>query len=82
MEEGVKVIELVQRAVISDEKQEMAEMRKLLNFVLSNSIWCDGKLTPNYRKPFDSLVLANAETKKARYLLGTEPGKIGIWLAR
>lgn len=82
IEEGAKLIELVQRAVILYEKQESHEKRRLLNFVLSNSIWRDGKLQPNYRKPFDSLVLANAETKKARHLLGTEPGKNDIWLGR
>ncbi len=31
----------------------MAEKRRLLDFVFSNSTWAGGRLTPNYRKPFD-----------------------------
>lgn len=29
--------------------------RRLLEFVLSNSIWASGELTPEFRQPFDML---------------------------
>ena len=44
VEEGVRLLELAQKAVILYEKQEMQENRKLLDFIWSNSIWKDGKL--------------------------------------
>jgi site-specific DNA recombinase len=53
LDEGIRLLELAQRAAILYEKQDMSEKRRLLNFVCSNSIWKDGKLIPNYRKPFD-----------------------------
>lgn len=41
------------------EKQEPREKRRRLDFVLSNSIWKDGELTPEFRQPFDLLFVAN-----------------------
>ena len=38
------------------------EKRKLLDFVVSNSVWRDGELEVTYRKPFDLIALA-AESK-------------------
>ncbi len=43
------------------EKQDMKEKRRLLNFLLSNSTWKDGQLTPTYRKPFNFIAEANAK---------------------
>ena len=42
LDEGVKVLELAQRAAILYEKQPGQEKRRILNFVCSNSIWKDG----------------------------------------
>ncbi|HMK75053.1 MAG TPA: zinc ribbon domain-containing protein, partial [Thermodesulfobacteriota bacterium] len=53
LEEGMRLLELAQRAVTLYEKQHMQEKRRLLNFVFSNSTWKDGKLVHAYRKPFD-----------------------------
>ncbi|MEN6521076.1 MAG: recombinase family protein [Armatimonadota bacterium] len=53
MDEGIKILELANRAWELYEKQEMTEKRRLLDFVFSNSTWAGGKLTPNYKKPFD-----------------------------
>ena len=42
--------------------------RRLLDFVLSNSTWANGKLTPVFRQPFDMIALeatACAEEKAA-----------------
>lgn len=59
LDEGVRLLELAQGAVIMCENQEMREKRRLLNFVLSNSTWKDGQLHPNYRQPFDMLAETN-----------------------
>src|SRR5262245_38796388 len=49
------------------EKQPPREKRRLLDFVLSNSTWANGVLTPVFRQPFDLLADAAAitRTKKA-----------------
>jgi hypothetical protein len=39
-------------AALLHEKQEADEKRKLLNFVCSNSIRREGRLTVNFRQPF------------------------------
>ena len=46
VEEGVRLLELAQKAVILYEKQEMNEKRKPLDFVCSNSTRKDGSLIP------------------------------------
>jgi hypothetical protein len=53
IEEGIKLLELSQRAGQLFEGQPPSEKRKLLDFVLSNSRWKDGKLEVEYRQPFD-----------------------------
>lgn len=54
--QGVHILELAQKAYSLYLKQEPAEKRKLLNYVLSNCTFIDGSLYPVYRKPFDLLV--------------------------
>jgi hypothetical protein len=55
MEEGIKLLELAQRAGLLFEKQPAAEKRRLLDFVVSNSTWKDGELAAEYRQPFGLL---------------------------
>ena len=40
---------------ILDHGQSASEKRRLLEFVLSNSFWANGELTPEFRQPFDML---------------------------
>jgi len=42
------------------ESQPANEKRKLLDFVLSNSVWKNGELLAEYRQPFDVLAIAVA----------------------
>jgi hypothetical protein len=49
IDEGVKLLELSQRAVMICDKQTEREKRRIINFLYSNSIWKDGRLRPNYR---------------------------------
>ena len=55
LDEGIRLLELAQKAGLLFRKQSPAEKRQLLGFVLSNSTWKDGKLTAAYRQPFDLL---------------------------
>jgi site-specific DNA recombinase len=80
LDEGIRLLELAQRAAILYEKQEMAEKRRLLNFVCSNSIWKDGKLIPNYRKPFDLLAVTNLEYQKQKAISLSENDLFDFWL--
>ena len=44
---------LANRAADLLTEQSAAEKRRLLEFVLSNSIWASGELTPEFRRTFD-----------------------------
>ena len=55
MDEGIALMELATRAADLFEEQSASEKRRLLEFVLSNSIWASGELTPVFRQPFDML---------------------------
>ena len=59
MEEGIRLLELAQRAHSLFQKQEPREKRRLLNFLLSNCSWKGGELISVFRQPFDMLANAN-----------------------
>ena len=80
LEEGGRILELAQHAVILYDKQEMDEKRRLLNFVFSNSSWRDGRLTPVYRKPFDLLAVTNLAYRREKALFPMKEGLFDIWL--
>jgi site-specific DNA recombinase len=61
LNEGTRLIELAQGAHWLFAKQKPSEQRRLLNFVLSNSTWKNGELTPAFRQPFD--LIAEVATK-------------------
>ncbi|MGB8657427.1 MAG: recombinase family protein [Candidatus Zixiibacteriota bacterium] len=52
-DEGIKILELANKAYFLYQKQEAHEKRKLLNYILSNCQVIDGTLYPTYRKLFD-----------------------------
>ncbi len=80
LDEGIKLLELSQKAASLYEKQEMKEKRRILNFVFSNSSWKDGRLIPTYRKPFDLLALTNAGVQKERAVPPKKHGPFENWL--
>ena len=58
-------MELANRAADLFQKQPASEKRRLLEFVLSNSFWANGELTPQFRQPFDMLAdMATVGTQK------------------
>ena len=46
MDEGIALMELADRAADLFADQPASEKRRLLEFVLSNSFWANGELTP------------------------------------
>jgi len=66
LEEGIELMELARRAPELFAKQEPREKRRLLDFVLSNCTWADGKLTVAYRQPFDLLAVTNEALRKEK----------------
>ena len=55
IDEGVKLLDLANRAYLLFGRQPPREKRKLLDFVLSNCSWKNGELMAHYREPFDLL---------------------------
>ena len=50
------------------------EKCRLLNCILSNSSWKEGKLTAQFRQPFDMLVVAKKGAEAAAVALDPEKG--------
>ena len=67
LDEGIRLLELAQKAGTLFRRQSSAEKRRLLGFVLSNCTWKDGQLTAAYRQPFDLLAknVIALESKKS-----------------
>ncbi len=80
LEEGVRLLELAQRAHKLFQEQEPREKRRLLNFILSNCSWKGGELTAVFRQPFDLLVDANSAHRQPQE--SDEPSDAGFenWL--
>ncbi|MBN1232811.1 MAG: recombinase zinc beta ribbon domain-containing protein [Candidatus Coatesbacteria bacterium] len=72
-EDGERILELAQNAVLIYFKMNSEEKRKLLNLVYSNCFWKDGKMIPQYRQPFDILIDMN---KKKNQMKGQKRLKI------
>ncbi|MCZ6691380.1 MAG: recombinase family protein, partial [Planctomycetota bacterium] len=61
LDDGVRIIELSQRAQELYLTQPPAEKRKLLGLLLSNCTLKDDRIEATYRQPFDTLALMAAE---------------------
>lgn len=79
-EDSIRLLELAQRAPALFEKQQASEKRRLLNFLLSNCTWKDGKLSAEFRQPFDILAVA-AESHQSKKAAGaTSDDLFANWL--
>jgi site-specific DNA recombinase len=80
LEEGVRLLDVASHAYEAFAEQQPREKRRLLNFLLSNSVWKRGELTATFRQPFDLV----AETAMiAAHEAGSEGAKSGrhpVWL--
>ena len=80
METGIRLLELSRNMHRLFEKQQPAEKRKLLDFVVSNSVWQDGKIVPTWRQPFDIIAVANQSEDANNPANGPENGLNRNWL--
>ncbi|MCA8881916.1 MAG: recombinase family protein [Rhodobacteraceae bacterium] len=80
MDEGLRIIELAQNAQALFEGQPPREKRRLLNFVLSNCTWEDGKMVATFRQPFDLLARTTASAARSTAASGSNSSKNEIWL--
>jgi site-specific DNA recombinase len=80
IEDGVRLLEIAQRARDLFESKPPAEKRKLLNFVLSNCSWKGGELTVKYRHPFELLAVAVASEKQQAGIGIAKTAESDIWL--
>jgi site-specific DNA recombinase len=82
MDEGVRLLELAQGAHRMFARQEPREKRRLLNFVLSNSVWKSGELTSSFRQPFDLLAETTAIAAKHAAAEDALSTQRTVWLPR
>ena len=80
MDEGVQILELARNAQTLFEGQSAREKRRLLNFVLSNCSWEDGKVVATFRQPFDLLAETAAIAARHQAGDGGNMAKNEIWL--
>ena len=80
LDDGVKLLELAMDARRLFEQQEPREKRKLLDFLLSNSTWKDGRLHPNFKQPFDLIADAASAALVSHRQNDAEIVKTEIWL--
>ena len=80
MDEGVQILELARNAQRLFERQDAREKRRLLNFVLSNCTWDDGKIVATFRQPFDLLAETTAIAARSAAGEGANSAKSMIWL--
>lgn len=80
IEDGIRILELAKNARKLFDQQGSAEKRKLLDFVVSNSTWRDGKLASTYRQPFDLIAETALLSNGIEAEQGLEIAKSEIWL--
>jgi hypothetical protein len=81
LDEGVRLLELAQSSQSLFAKQEPNEKRRLLNFVLSNSIWKRGELSITFRQPFDLIAETTTSGPRGGSGGGANPADCPIWWA-
>jgi site-specific DNA recombinase len=80
IQEGIKLLELAQRAARLFESQPAKKKRKLLDFVLSNCSWKEGELVAQYRQPFDVLADVVAAQPRLQAVAQANLDRSEIWL--
>jgi site-specific DNA recombinase len=77
---GIRLLELTRNMHRLFEKQQAAEKRRLLDFVVSNSAWKEGKIVPAWRQPFDMIAVANESARTETCGEPPENGPNRNWL--
>ena len=79
-QEHLRLLELTRNMHRLFEKQPAAEKRRLLDFVVSNSVWKDGRIIPSWRQPFDMIAVANESERPVNPDDKPESGLNRNWL--
>ena len=82
LEDGVRILELAQKAYSLYVTQDSWEQRKLLDLIVSNSVLRDGKVYTELKKPFDMLADGVAEEKRLIKQKAPEKALNENWLLR
>ena len=80
LDEGVKLLELVQHVVNTYEIMDAPNKGSYLKIIHSNSVWKDGELRHEYRQPFDFITKTNLEYKQKRAAFPEKNDPCPIWL--
>jgi len=74
-----QVLELVKSAYNLYQEQDAEERRKLIGFIFSNPTFKEGKIQPDFRKPFDSLINTNIAYQKKKAVDGEIHDLRPVW---
>ena len=78
--DGVRLLDVARRAGELFRSQPAISKRRLLDFLLSKSVWAHGELRAEFRQPFD-LIAVTAETDRAETAAGRgSDGRLEKWL--
>jgi DNA invertase Pin-like site-specific DNA recombinase len=78
--DGVRLLDLARRAGELFRSQPAISKRRLLDFLLSKSVWAGGELRAEFRQPFD-LIAVTAEADRAETAAGGgHGGRLEKWL--
>ncbi len=80
MNDGIALIELAQSAHSLFTRQTAAEKRRLLDYIVSNSIWDGKKLEVEFKQPFDMIAESIATIKPEINAEGAEIIHFDKWL--
>jgi hypothetical protein len=79
LEKGAEILELAHKAYSLYVTQAPHGQRRLLDCVLSNCTFSEGRITPTYRNPFDSLAVTNATYQKEKAISPQKDDLFDIW---
>ncbi len=79
IEEGIRLLELAQSAHELFESEPPAKKREIVDSVLSNCQWKEGRLIGEFRQPFDLIAAAAQSDRQLSSGSGGGNGDFGNW---
>jgi hypothetical protein len=79
MEEGIRLLELAQRAGRLFRTAPSGQQREMLNLVLSNPVWRDGQLLTDFKQPFAMLAETTAIVAQSLMPSGEGASRLPCW---
>ena len=81
-EEGSKIIELAQTLANTWSNADLHLKNEILRFALSNSVWKDGVLIPQFRQPFDTIADMRREYNEKRVAFTSKNDPRSVWYSQ